>query len=375
LAIKKIGLIVNPIAGVGGRVGLKGSDGEEVVKKALELGAVPSSPLRAIEALVRLRSIKDTIEIVAPPLDMGETEARESGFSPTVLQMDVSIGRTSAEDTRAAARMMLELAVDIILFAGGDGTARDIFEAVGPKAVVLGIPAGVKIHSAVYAVNPRSAGDLAAMYLRDERVEIRESEVMDVDEEAFRDGRLSARLYGYLRVPYEQNLVQNAKSGSPAADANATEEIAHYIVDTMEKETVYVVGPGTTTRPIVEKLGLKKTLLGVDVIQGSSLLVADASERKILEAISGRSAKIIVSIIGGQGFVFGRGSQQISPEVIRSVGRENIVIISTPAKLAFLGGKPLLVDTGDIQTDKMLGGYHKVVTGYGRRAAYRVKSA
>lgn len=370
---KKLGLIVNPIAGMGGRVGLKGSDGEEILRKAIELGAVPTSPGRAVEALRRLAPIKDRIELITYPREMGEDEARECGFDPVVIG-SITRGRTTAADTKRAAREMLELGVDLILFSGGDGTARDVYGAVDQKVPVLGIPAGVKIHSAVFAVNPSSAGDLAVMYLQGKPTVLRESEVMDVDEEAFRGGLVSARLYGYLRVPYEKALVQSSKAGSAAEEEFAMEAIASDIVENMESDYIYIIGPGTTTRSIAEKLGLDKTLLGVDVVHRGRLLASDVNEAQLLRLVRGRKAKIVVTVIGGQGFIFGRGNQQISPRVIREVGGENIIVVATPNKLASLRGKPLLVDTGDKETDKMLDGYFKVVTEYGRRVVCRVKS-
>jgi predicted polyphosphate/ATP-dependent NAD kinase len=281
---------------------------------------------------------------------------------------------TTREDTIEAARTMAEMGVDLIMFAGGDGTARDLVEAVDGDIPALGIPAGVKIHSGVFAINPVDAGELAALYLEGGPVKLRELEVMDIDEEAFRDDRLSARLYGYLKVPYVEAMVQNTKSGSTTTDGFSLEGIAADIVEEMEDDVIYVLGPGTTVRPIAERLGLSKTLLGVDVVLNGEIIASDANEEKLLELIDGKEARVIVTVIGGQGFVFGRGNQQISPQVIRAVGVENITIIATPGKLAALQGRPLLVDTGDPELDELLSGYAKVVTEYGRRVVYRVKA-
>ena len=371
--MKRFGLIVNPVAGMGGRVGLKGSDGEAIIKRAVELGAVKLSPGRAVEALRRIARIRELVEVITYPGEMGEDEAREAGLQPTVIG-SIAHGSTTREDTIEAARTMAEMGVDLIMFAGGDGTARDLVEAVDGDVPVLGIPAGVKIHSGVFAINPADAGELAALYLEGGPVKLRELEVMDIDEEAFRDDRLSARLYGYLKVPYVEAMVQNTKSGSATTDEFSLEGIAADIVDEMVDDVIYVLGPGTTVKPIAEKLGLSKTLLGVDVVLNGEIISADANEEKLLELIEGKEARIIVTVIGGQGFVFGRGNQQISPQVIRSVGVENITIIATPGKLAALQGRPLLVDTGDPEVDEMLSGYAKVVTEYGRRVVYKVKA-
>ena len=208
----RLGLIVNPVAGIGGRVGLKGSDGAEIQKRALALGAVPQAPSRAIQALERLKAVEG-LEIVTYPGEMGEDAARACGFEPEVIGT-ITPGETTAQDTRDAASEMQRQGVDLLLFAGGDGTARDIYRAVGTGLPVLGIPAGVKIHSAVYATHPRSAGELAALYLQGKVTGLREAEVMDIDEEAFRQDVLSARLYGYLKIPFRTSLVQNQKMPS-----------------------------------------------------------------------------------------------------------------------------------------------------------------
>ncbi len=369
--IKKLGIIVNPIAGMGGRVGLKGSDGIETVKRAKALGAVKTAPKRTVEALKRLTPIIDRIQIFSYPHDMGEDEVRQCGFEPTVIGK-ITRDKTTADDTKRAAKEMHQLGVDLILFSGGDGTARDIYEAINGKVPVLGIPSGVKIHSGVYAINPASAGDLAASYLRGGPVSLKSSEVMDLDEEAYREDRVSARLYGYLNTPYEKSLVQGSKEGSSHQEKFILDAIAQDIIDRMEDNVAYIVGPGSTTLPILEKLCLKKTLLGVDVIRNHQLLASDVNESKLLELIKGKKTKIIVTIIGGQGFIFGRGNQQISPEVIRLVGKENILIVASPDKLASLKGRPILVDSGEKELDVELNGYFRVITGYGLRSIYKV---
>jgi len=367
---KRLGLIVNPVAGIGGRVGLKGSDGSEIQKKALELGAVPESLNRAALALERIKPIKHDLEIITYPGEMGEDAARACGFEPTVIG-SIKPGETTAEDTGYAAREMLRLDVDLLLFAGGDGTARDICNAVGTGIPVLGIPAGVKIHSAVYATSPRSAGDLAALYLQGRVSSLREAEVMDIDEAAFRRGIVSAKLYGYLKIPFRTSLVQNLKVAS-AGEAASLAGIAYDVVEKMEDDRFYIIGPGTTTRAIADELGLEKTLIGVDVVLNRELLATDVNEAQLLKLLEGREAKIIVTPIGGQGCIFGRGNQQISPKVIETVGRDNVIVVSTKEKLYALGRRSLWTDTGDRDVDKMLSGYMRVVTGYNERAVRKV---
>lgn len=378
----KLGLIINPVAGIGGRVGLKGSDGAEIQRRAFELGAIPRAQERALAALQHLASVDD-LEIVTYPDEMGEEAARASGFEPTVIG-SVAPGDTTAADTRAAARETLALGVDLLLFAGGDGTARDVYEAVGLDQVALGIPAGVKIHSAVYATSPGHAGELAALYLQGGIDSVREAEVMDIDEEAVRRGIVSARLYGYLRVPFRPSMVQNLKMPSTGEQA-AVAEIAHDVIDTMEAGWLYLIGPGTTTRAILEELGLPKTLIGVDVVALNEdtgkvdLVAADANESQLLALLEGgKRAKIVVTLIGGQGYIFGRGNQQISPQVIQAVIQnaprpwDPILVVSAPAKLHTLGSRPLLVDTGDPALDEKLSGYIQVITGYREKAVRKV---
>jgi len=370
---RKLGLIVNPIAGMGGRVGLKGSDGYKILRRARQLGAEPESPGRAATALKRISRIKDSIELITYPYEMGEDEAKECGFSPTVLG-SVTKGNTTSGDTENAAQEMLKLGVALLLFAGGDGTARDIYRVIGSKIPVLGIPAGVKIHSAVYASTPQNAGDLAAMYLGGESsgIRLREAEVMDIDEQAFRENRLSAKLYGYLKVPYERRLVQSAKAGSVSGEETAMDAISCDVINNMKDDYLYIIGAGTTTRGIMEKLGLKNTLLGIDAVYKGNLVGSDLNEAQLLKLIEGKKAKIVVTVIGGQGFIFGRGNQQISAQVIKKVGRENIIVVATKNKILSLGGNPLLVDTGDDEVNKMLTGYSKVVTGLNERVMVRV---
>jgi predicted polyphosphate/ATP-dependent NAD kinase len=367
---KRMGLIVNPIAGIGGRVGLKGSDGAEIQKKALALGAVPQSLNRAIQALEGLKPV-DELEVITYPGEMGEEAARACGLEPTVIG-SIEPGETTPEDTMNAAREMLRLHVDLLLFAGGDGTARDIYNAIGGELPALGIPAGVKIHSAVFGANPMSAGDLAASYLRGKVSNLREAEVMDIDEEAVRRGVVSAKLYGYLKVPFQRRLLQGLKTPSSPGQQTAMAAIAADVVSNMEDGWLYIIGPGTTTRAITSRLGLDKTLIGVDVVADGELVAADLNESQLLELLEGRKAKIVVTPIGGQGCIFGRGNQQISPKVIKKVGRENILVVSTTGKIHSLRGRPLWVDTGDRAVDEMLSGYTRVITGYDEQIVYKV---
>ena len=370
MKMKKLGLIINPIAGMGGRVGLKGTDGSDILEKAINLGAQPWAQNRTKEALKGILSLKDRIEVVTYPQQMGEDAAIECGFSPRVTG---SISNpTTASDTKKAAKDMLDLGVDLLLFAGGDGTARDILTAVKDLIVVLGIPAGVKIHSAVYACNPVRAGELAGLYLEGKVKEVAEAEVMDIDEDNFRKGVLSARLYGYLKIPLEKRYIQNVKAASSVTERYNQEAIAAEVTGNMSDHYLYIVGPGSTTGVVMEKLNVGYSLLGVDLVYGKKLIGRDLSESELLRMTKGKKTKVIVTPIGGQGYIFGRGNQQISPDVINQVGKDNIIIIATRKKINSLYGRPLLVDTGDRNLDQYLCGYYRVITGYRESIVYRV---
>jgi predicted polyphosphate/ATP-dependent NAD kinase len=302
---------------------------------------------------------------------MGEDVCRRAGLDPLILGS--TGGReTTWEDTERFAGQLLDREVDLLLFAGGDGTARNICKAVGSGLVTLGIPAGVKIHSAVYAVTPRDAGDVAGRFLEGGVSRVREGEVMDIDEESYRQGVVEARLYGYLRVPVEDRYVQRMKAGGVASEAQALAGMAEEVVDCMQEPEVFVIGPGTTTRAITERLDLSGTLLGVDVVRNRRLVGRDVSERQLLELTSGRRVRIVITVIGGQGYILGRGNQQISPTLLRQVGKQGLLVVATKEKLASLGGRPLLVDTGDEALNRELSGYLRVITGYEDYVIYRV---
>jgi len=376
--VKKIkstlGLIVNPISGMGGRVGLKGTDTSAIIASAIALGAKPESTIRATTCLKEIHSgLHASLDVICPPGIMGEKVAEEAGFSPTVLPMKIP-DDTSAKDTRTAVEMMANAKVSLILFAGGDGTARDIYSVIKDQIPVVGIPAGVKMHSAVYATTPKSAARLVTNYFASSDANLKDVEVMDIDEDAFRNGQLSASLYGYMKVPFERRYIQGAKSGGIESDESAMSAVAHEISRRLEDDVLYILGPGTTLKAIGNQLGVDKTLLGVDLFQDGKLIAEDVTNLQIEEIIANcnKKVKIIVTPIGGQGHIFGRGNQQISPSIIKRLGRESVMIVATTNKLASLNGRPFLVDTGDPDVDQLLSGYIRVVTGINMESVYRV---
>ena len=370
---KRLGLIINPIAGIGGRVGLKGSDGITIQKQAFALGALPQTRERSIQSLELLVPIKEEFELITYPGEMGAEAAQACGFEPNVIG-SIKPGKTTAQDTIDAAQELVQFGVDLILFAGGDGTARDIYNAICDQVPVLGIPAGVKIHSAVFGTSPRNAGELARLFISGKAPRLREAEVIDIDEEALRQGIVSVNLYGYLRVPFQKRLLQGLKTPSHGGEEESLAAIAYDVIEKMGDDSLYIIGPGTTTRAIVSELGLKKTLIGVDVILNGKMVGTDVNESQLLEFLMQREAKIIITPIGGQGFLFGRGNQQFSPNVIRKVGRDNIMVVATPDKIHSLRGRPFLVDTGDPAVDDLLCGYMKVITGFREQIVYKVSA-
>lgn len=368
--VGKLGLIVNPIAGMGGRVGLKGTDGAAVLAEARQRGAEPVALPRAVRALRRLLSLRGTVEIMTCPGAMGGDAAAAVGLD--VIEIASGGSReTGPDDTKAAAAEMMRRGVELLLFAGGDGTARDIHQVVGSAIPILGVPTGVKMHSAVFATSPESAGEIAAEFCADPRRPFREAEVMDVDEAAMREGRLSPHLHGYARVPNASHHVQNAKAGALASDEEALDALAGAIRAEMEPGRLYILGPGTTVQRIKNRLG-GGTLLGIDAALDGTLVGTDLDEAQILALMDGRPATIIVGVIGGQGFVFGRGNQPISAAVIRRAGPDNIIVLGGLAKLLALAPPMLRVDTGDEALDRILAGHMRVRAGPQQTVIFKV---
>lgn len=372
--MKQLGLIVNPMAGIGGKVGLKGSDGEEIRKLAFSLGAKQEAPDKVIRALKRMAEAGHDVHIITCPGKMGEDEAKAAGYDPEIID-GIATEITSADDTKKAAEILMERGVDLLMFAGGDGTARDVCSVIGTDIPAVGIPAGVKIHSGVYGASPIHAGEVADMYLFGGSMQLREMEVMDIDEDEFRKDRVSARLYGYMKVPFERRLLQSAKAGSSMSERATIQSIASDVISNMQPDEYYFIGPGSTTRGIMEMLDLPATLLGVDVVKNRQLIKADANESDLLGLLRGEAegkTHVIVTVIGGQGYIFGRGNQQFSAEVLQLAGYKNITVIATESKMIGLDGKPLLVDTGDEQVNQDLCGYRMVITAQGKRMVYKV---
>jgi predicted polyphosphate/ATP-dependent NAD kinase len=371
----RVGLIVNPIAGLGGRVGLKGTDGAEVLRRARALGAVPVAAERAGRALARLELRCGGVRLVAAAGAMGAELAAAHGFETEVLTNLAPGGDrlTTAGDTRAAAAELERREVDLILFAGGDGTARDIQDVVGERVPMLGVPTGVKMHSGVFATTPESAGDVVASFITSNPLgPVREAEVVDIDEDAVRADTISTQIFGAARVPDDRLRVQAAKSSALPADEVALDAACAAVANMLDPRRIYVLGPGTTMRRIAAHLGLPKTLLGVDAVRANRLLGADLSERELLDVIADEPVTLLIGVVGGQGALLGRGNQQLSPAVLHRIGVANIEVIAGLRKLLALDPPLLRVDTGDSELDRALCGYRRVHVAPRRTVVYRI---
>ncbi len=365
----RIGLVMNPLAGIGGPAALKGSDGAETVARAKALG----SESRVLERVVLcLEGIDDDyFELFTVSGSMGEEACIRAGL-PHHLIADMPAGETSPDDTRRAVAALQDQDIDLLLFAGGDGTARDVQDTVDAEQTVLGIPCGVKMHSGVFANNPAAASRVLSDMIAGRLVSVMKGEVRDIDEASFREGVVRTKYYGEMWVPEELRYLQSVKSAGKEVEELAVQEIAADIVENMDPDVTYFIGSGSTPGAVAEALGLPNTLLGVDVVRNHELLKADANEAELARFASDAACRIIVTAIGGQGHIFGRGNQQFSARVIEAVGVENVIVIATKGKIEALEGKPLLVDTGSAGLDERFAGPIRVITGYEDAVLYPV---
>ncbi|MFF2272384.1 ATP-NAD kinase family protein [Agromyces sp. NPDC058136] len=411
-----LALVVNPVAGVGGPAGLAGSDGADVQVEAAARGSHPRAAERARLALEVVATTADAMRhpVLTAAGPMGEDAVRAAGLEPHVVYRPggddpgASAPATTADDTTAAVRALVAAGATLVLFAGGDGTARDVAAGLGATppvpsvgapvrraaepatppgvsaagaderhgvAAALGIPAGVKMYSPVFAVSPRAAGALAAAWAEASPtapLPVQEREVLDVDEAAMRRARVEPRLYGTMPVPYRAGRTQSRKAATPVSEHAAVAAAARGAAGAMRPGVRYLLGPGGTMAELARELGVAKTPLGVDVVLDGRVVRAGASERELVDEISRGPAKAVVSVIGGQGFLLGRGNQQLSARVLRLLGDAPLVVVAPEQKLIDLGGRPLLVDTGDPRVDARIAGFARVITGPGASSFYPV---
>lgn len=380
-----LGFVINPIAGVGGSVALKGSDGEHTVEKALSLGAELKANQRANKALAVLAPYKEQLIIYTASGAMGETCAKALGFHVEVIYSTDEI--TTANDTEKTVKNLLNNdtpKIDLLLFAGGDGTARNIckqlayhqHENISAPLPVLGIPAGCKIHSGVYAITPIAAGKVVELMITNQLVTLTEADVMDIDESLFREGIVKAKRFGEMQIPAELRYLQAVKSGGKELDELVLQDIAADVIEQMDN-ALFIMGSGSTTQAIMQELGVESTLLGVDVLLDKAVIQQDITEPELwllIQEYPKGQVKLVITLIGGQGHIFGRGNQQLSPRIIRYIGINNVLIVATKSKIAALNSRPLLVDTGDEVLDNALAGFLPIITGYHDQVLYPVSS-
>ncbi|WP_229882747.1 ATP-NAD kinase family protein [Pseudorhodoferax aquiterrae] len=370
---RRIGLLVNPIAGMGGRVGLKGTDGAQVLQEARRRGAQPIAGTRTLLALQRLAATSRPFSLVTAAGALGEQAVQAAGLRARVVYRPTP-GASGPVTTQEAVRAFMRASVDLVLFAGGDGTARDVMGAVDPQVPILGVPTGVKMYSAVFGTSPANAGLLAARFVdAHPTVCLRDAEVMDADEAAIREDRISVQLFGYATSLYARALAQNAKSGTRDAADVALQAACHQMARSLRPGALYLFGPGTTTRRVLAALGLPATLLGVDAVLDGALVGKDLHEDALLALMQGRETHLVLGVLGGHGTLLGRGNQQLSPQVLRQVARDHIHVLGSVEKLATLNGASLHVDTGDAELDACLLGYLPVRTGADRSVLLRVR--
>lgn len=364
----KIGFVVNPIAGMGGKVGLKGTDG--VLKEAIKLGAKPIAPNKAQEMLIEYfaqYSKKNNIKWYTCKGEMGRDELINAGVKNIEIVYEPKNKKTNSADTKNACKKFLKIPVDLILFCGGDGTARNIFEIIGTNIPILGIPSGVKMHSGVFGITTRATAMMLHEFIN-KHLTIGDAEIMDLDEDRYRKGEWNIQLFGVAKGIVEPNYVQVGKmSYESVSDDEIKDELTEHIEDEMEQHSgfLFLFGSGGTIDYIARKMNIKNTLLGIDAVYKRKIIGKDLNEEKILKLLDKyKKAKLILSPIGAQGFILGRGNLQLSPKVIRKIGLDNIIVISSPAKLA---NTPLIrVDTGDKELDRLFSelDYMMVVIGY-----------
>lgn len=373
MAAYRIGLIVNPVAGMGGPVALAGTDGE-LARRAAELGARPTAFERAVTALGVLQDLD--LEVLTCRGQMGADACRRAGL-PFAIAVEVPSSKTTSQDTRRAAEVLSGPGVDLLLIVGGDGTARDVLNSAQGSVPILGVPAGVKMHSGMFATTARTAGDVARLFLRaaDRSALLQDAEIMDREIEGPGGDHGSPVLYGSVRTPKVSFLVPHAKSPSVPSDAVALEGAVRRVAQLARDDRISLLGPGTTLQRVKKQLGCAGSVLGVTVVSSGQCLAQDASERQILELITGRPSRIILGVVGGQGFLFGRGNQQFSSRVVRSVGAENVVIVASLEKLLALDAAALLVDTSDEELDASLAGFRPVIVSANRTLIFPIKDA
>ncbi len=369
-----LGLIVNPYAGIGGALALKGSDGAAIRQQALAMGAEQKAMEKTQRALQALVPFAQNLSVLTAAGDMGETLCQALGL-PHQVCYRAAATQTEAEDTQQAAQAILAHHPDVILFAGGDGTARNLYEIIGQRVPVVGVPAGCKIHSGVYAVTPSAAGEVLRLMVKGDIVSEMVGEVRDIDEDAFRAGKVITKHYGEMRVPQAVQYIQAVKMGGKEDDSLVVADIAAYVVELMQDypEHYFVMGSGSTVAAVMDELGCPNSLLGVDVVLNRAIVAHDVTAAELIALTHSKPTILVITAIGGQGHLFGRGNQQLSPAFLAALPREHIWVLATKNKLNQLTPRPLLLDTGDAALDQAMAGFYSIITGYRDRVLYAAR--
>ena len=363
----RLAVVVNPDAGLGGRLGFKGSDGRAAEARAA--GAEDRAGPRMRQCLERLSELaREPIEILAWDGRMGGDwipgEYTSTGKTPELT------------DASSTSEFIKAHSPDLFLYAGGDGTTRDIVEALGEREIPLvGVPGGVKMHSGCFATTPKAAAEVVWSFVTGDLMLAR-TEVMDLDEEVYRKGEWKVKMYGEAFTPASPRWMQGAKEQVQRESEEETlEAMSSHVANLVEDnpDLMVVWGSGGTLRQMCAQLGHDSTLLGID-IQHAGKMFNDLNEEGLLEIINRHDGeiKLLLSPMGGQGFLIGRGNLQLSPDVLRAIGIDNILGIATPAKL--LGLNELRIDTGDEKLDAEIRSkkYLKVLQGYRTTRIIRV---
>jgi predicted polyphosphate/ATP-dependent NAD kinase len=366
----KIGFVINPISGMGGAVGLKGTDGEDVLDQARKLGAKPQIQDRAELFLNTLNSLVKGLVVVTAPGIMGQdaciaTNTPFQSISTEIYNHELRLFTTTKLDTQISVKQCIQEKVSLIVFFGGDGTARDVLEIVDQNIPCLGIPGGVKVFSSVFATNPNQGAQLIKQFLQGNAPLI-ESEIVDINEEAFRNDIIDVKLFGYMKVPHVPLLIQGMKQSSPFTDEEIANQqaIARTLIEEMQPDIYYICGPGTTVRSIFDVLGQKKTLLGFDILKNKQVVASDVNESMILKIVNEHQVELIISPIGRQGFVFGRGNLQITPRIMESIQKKHIHVICSRSKINSLPNGCIRTDIRDPTMDEKLKGFYRILIDY-----------
>lgn len=365
----RLGLVVNPYAGVGGPAAFKGSDDDTITRRAFA-GLLPlTAPKRALTFLGALKAeIPSECDLMVVTVDgpMGGEACVEALVPWERANYACAHALTTREDTKGAALAIVSAGVDLLVFVGGDGTARDVCSVIGDTQVALGVPAGVKMHSGVYAINPQMAAVVVVEMMAAELVNVAKQEVRDIDEHAFRQGVVKSQFYGEMLVPQENRFVQQVKQGGFEVEELVLHDIAEHLAHYSAGNTLFIMGPGSTTLNIQKSWGVAGTLLGVDLICEGRLLATDIDAATLIERVAAHVGPVllVVTAIGGQGHVFGRGNQQITPLLLKRLGRESLRLVATRTKLKSFKQRPLVMDSGDAQLDQAWQGYVPIITGF-----------